>query len=147
MNSLANGVPHPMTPEQSKAQVIDAAIDVSRAIAKPVESANFWRSSCNDQGDAPFRGTVNIAYQPPTDPHAAEIAFNEMKQRLVNAGWSGDGDFTSHGVTLKKGAVNAILSPADASVPVAVIELYGECRDMTTTKATKGDVEPIRLDT
>lgn len=145
VNSAANGVSNPMTPEQSKSQVVDAATDASRAIAKPVDSANFSRSSCNDQGDAPFRGVVTIAYQPPADPQAAAAEFGDMKQRLERAGWSADSDFKSHAATLKKGGVNAVLSPADASVAVVVVTLYGECRDVTTSKATKGDVEAIQL--
>lgn len=134
-----------MTPEQSKAQVVDAATDVNRAIAEPIASANFSRSSCNDQGEAPFRGIVTISYRPPTDPAAASAAFDQMGQRLQSAGWTSDSEFKSHGTTLKKNAVDAVLSPADASVAVVVITLYGECRDMTTTKAEAGNDEDISV--
>lgn len=145
VNSLANGVTNPMTPEQSRRQVVDAATDVSHLIAKPIDSAEFSRSSCNDQGDAPFRGVVTIAYQPPADAHAAAAEFDDMTQRLRRGGWAADSDFKSHSTTLKKGGVNALLSPANASVAVVLVELYGECRDMTTTKATRGDIETLHL--
>jgi hypothetical protein len=145
VTSMANGVSNPMTPEQSKAQVIAAATDVSKAVAQPVESANFSHSSCNDQGEAPFRGVVNIFYAAPTDPAAAASAFDHMKQRLQSAGWAADSEFKSHGTTLKKNAVDAVLLAADASVAKVQITLYGECRDMTTTKAQAGVGEAITL--
>jgi hypothetical protein len=145
VTSMANGVTNPMTPEQSKAQVIAAATDVSKAVGQPVASANFSRSSCNDQGDAPFRGVVNIFYAAPTDPAAAASEFDQMKQRLQSAGWAGDSEFKSHGTTLKKSDVDAVLLPADASVAKVQITLYGECRDMTTTKAQAGVGEAITL--
>lgn len=145
LNALANGVLHPMTPQQSRSQVVDAATEVSRLIAKPIESAYFWHSSCSDGNQGPFRGDVRISYRPPADPQAAAAEFDDMSQRLRLGGWSADGDFISHSTALKKGAVNALLSPPDASVALASVELLGECRDTTTTKATIGDVEDLQL--
>ena len=145
VKSVANGVPNPMTPEQSKTQVLDAATDVSHAVAQPVASAHFSHSSCNDQGEAPFRGVVDIYYAASIDPTAAADAFDRMTQRLQAAGWTAGGDFESHGTTLKKNDVDAILYPADASVAKVHIALYGECRDVTTTKAQAGISEDITL--
>lgn len=55
LNALANGVLHPMTPQQSRSQVVDAAAEVSLLIAKPIESAYFWHGSCSDGDQGPFR--------------------------------------------------------------------------------------------
>lgn len=52
---------------------------------------------------------------------------------------------TSHGTTLKKNGVDAVLYPADASVAKVHIVLYGECRDVTTTKDQAGVTEPVTL--
>jgi hypothetical protein len=145
VNSVTNNVSDPMTPEQSRAQVVDAANDVSRTVAQPVASAHFSRSSCNDQGEAPFRGVVNIFYSAPADPAAASNAFDDMTHRLQRAGWATDGGFQSHGTALKKNAVDAVLYPADASVAKVHVILYGECRDLTTTKAQAGISEDLAL--
>ncbi|WP_155930359.1 hypothetical protein [Mycolicibacterium sp. CBMA 234] len=145
VNALINGVTNPMTPEQARSQVVDAATDVSHLIAKPVESAYFWHESCSDGDQGPFRGAVRISYQPPADPQAAAAAFDDMTQRLRQGGWAADSDFKSHATTLKKSGVDASLSPGHAGVPVASVMLYGECRDTTTTKATKGDGETLQL--
>jgi hypothetical protein len=145
MDSIADGVLNPMTPEQSKAQVVDAAKDVGRAVQQPAIRAFFSRSSCNDQGESPFRGQVNIFYQAPADPAAARAAFDQIKAQLQAAGWTSDDDFKSHGTTLKKNTVEAVLYPADASVADVLVILYGECRDTTTTKTTKGSTETITV--
>jgi hypothetical protein len=145
MNSLAGEVSNPMTPEQAKAQVVDAARDVGRIVELPADRAFFSRSSCNDQGESPFRGQVNIFYAVPADPVDAGAAFDKIKSQLQAAGWTSDGDFKSHGTTLKKNSVEAVLYPADASVADVLVILYGECRDTTTTKATKGSTEPLTI--
>ena len=145
VKSAANGVPDPMTPEQSKAQVIAAATDVSRAVAGHVASANFSRSSCNDQGDGPFRGVVSIFYPSPADPDAPAAASDQMSQRIHSAGWSTDSGCQSHGTALKKDDVDAVLWPADASVAKVQIVLYGQCRDTTSTKDQAGISEDIAL--
>jgi hypothetical protein len=145
MNSLADGVVNPMTPEQAKSQVVDAAADVGRAVQQPALRAFFSRSSCNDQGDPPFRGQVNIFFAAPADPVAARVAFDRIAAQLQAAGWTSDGDFKSHGTTLKKNSVQAVLYPADASVADVLVILYGECRDTTTTKSTRGSTEAITI--
>jgi hypothetical protein len=132
-----------MTPEQSKAQVVDAAKDVGKAVSEPVESAHFSRSSCNDQGDPPYRGIVDIYYAVPSDSAGAAATFDKIKQQLQSAGWGPDSEFKTHGGALKKDSVDAVLYPADASVSKIHVILYGECRDTTTTKATAGSTEDI----
>jgi hypothetical protein len=136
MSSGSNhGVAQPLTPEQSKAQVVDAANDIVRTSQVKVNEANFMRSSCNDQGDAPFRGGVNIFYARPASFADADADVERMTQRLQAEGWTTDTDFKSHGTVLKKNGVNAVFYPANASSAQGNIELFGECRDVTTTKA------------
>ncbi|MBU8827786.1 hypothetical protein KL859_33635, partial [Mycolicibacterium goodii] len=55
------GRPDPITPEQSKAQVLDAARDIVNTIHLDIVKAVFWRSSCNDQGDPPYRSELLIS--------------------------------------------------------------------------------------
>jgi hypothetical protein len=72
----------------------------------------------------------------------------EVDRRRCCRDWNrrrGDGDFNSHGTTLKKNNVDAILYRASVDVPKINIVLYGECRDMTTTKAQTGTLEDLAL--
>ena len=145
MSSLTNnGVSNPLTPEQSKAQVIDAAKEIVGFLDLQVARPVFWHASCNDQGDAPFRGQMMITYPLPSNVEAANAAVAQLVQRLRNQGWTTDSEFKSHGATLKKSGVVAVLGarPLDAK---GTLELSGECRDVTTTKDTKGGTEVVNL--
>jgi hypothetical protein len=145
MNSLGSGVSDPMTPEQSKAQVVDAAREIVNALSLHIVSASFEHSSCNDDGVAPFRGVVSISYPlaPNFEQSDAEVA--KMVQHLQSIGWTGDPEFHSHGTVLKKNNVTAVFRPQNVSSPNRGIEVSGQCRDMTTTKDTKGSDEKIAL--
>lgn len=144
--SLTELVPDPFTPEQSKAQVVDAARDVVRALQLEVTRVVFWRASCNDQNEAPFRSVISIWY--PTAPtlEASDAEVAEMIRRLQADGWTGDTEFASHGAPAAKHDVVAVLTPQALGDKNRGIDLYGECRDVTTTKATVGSAEHIILD-
>ncbi len=102
MNLEAASVRNPMTPEQSKAQVVDAAREIVRALNLHVLKASFAHSSCNDQGDPPFHGEMMIAYPLAPSFESAESENAEMVQRLQSLGWTGDPALHSHGPVLKK---------------------------------------------
>src|SRR4051794_10966846 len=91
-----------LTPEQSKAQVIDAAKEIVGLLHLQVARPVFWHASCNDQGDAPFRGQTMITYPLPSNVDAANAAVAQLVQRLQSQGWTTDSEFKSHGATLKK---------------------------------------------
>jgi hypothetical protein len=143
---MNDGVSNPITPEESKAQVIDAAKDIVSILDLPVETAVFWRSSCNDQGEAPFRGRMRIAYPlaPSLEESDAEVA--QMIQQLQTKGWTTDSDVHTHGTALTKNGVGANFWPQSVSDTTRSLELLGECRDVTTTKQTAGNNEHIDLD-
>ena len=66
-----------------------------------------------------------------------------MVQRLKDSGWSTDSEFKSHGTVLQKNNVVVVLGPQNASVPTRDIQLFGECRDVTTAK---GDNQTEKVD-
>lgn len=144
VNPLNNEVSNPMTPEQSKAQVVDAAKDIVGTLGLQVVDAVFWHSSCNDQGEAPFRGQIRIGYPPAPSFDESANEIEQMAQRLKESGWSTDSDFQSHGAVLKKNNVVAVLGSQNASVPTRDIQVYGECRDMTTAKGDN-QTEHVKL--
>lgn len=61
-------VRNPIAPPHARAQVI-AARDIVQALHAEVTEANFSYESCNDQGEAPFRGVVNLSFWMPGVPH------------------------------------------------------------------------------
>jgi hypothetical protein len=146
VSSIKNGgVSDPLTPEQSKALVIDAANDIVSTLDLQAIEPAFWHASCNDQGDPPFRGQMRIGYPVAASYDASEAEVAQMVQRLQNKGWTTDSEFKSHGATLQKNGVVVVLGPQSAGDATRSVELFGECRDVTTTKDTKGSAEVVTL--
>lgn len=146
VTSLTGKVPDPLTPQQSKTQVVDGARDIVRALHLEVIKVVFWRASCNDQHKAPFRGVLSIWYPtaPSMDASDAEVA--EMIRLLHANAWIADTDFKTHGTAIAKNDIVAVFAPQAVGDKNRGIDLYGQCRDITTTNATVGGTEEISLD-
>ncbi|WP_235677968.1 hypothetical protein [Mycolicibacterium sarraceniae] len=142
---MNDGVTDPITPEQSKTQVIDAAKDIVGILNLPVQSATFWRSSCNDQGEAPFRGRMLISYPLAPSFEASDAEVARWVEQLKTQGWTTDPTAHTHGALLTKNGVSATFGPQSVSDTQRDLELLGECRDLTTTKQTAGGNEDISL--
>jgi hypothetical protein len=95
MNFATNDVSNPMTPDQSKAQVLDAARDIVGTLHVKIVNATFYRSSCNNQHEAPFRGVVSIDYPPAASFEESDAEVATMTQRVQSTGWTGDTEFSS----------------------------------------------------
>ena len=121
----------PLTPVQSRALVMDAAAEIVSTLNLPVVRAAFWHSSCNDQGQAPFRGQVRITYPASATAEGSESQIGAMIRQLTDTGWSADPGFRSHSPVLTKSGVTAILRDRNASMPTRAVEVLGECRDVT----------------
>lgn len=133
----------PIGPEESRVQVIDAAKDLVSVLDLSVEDAFFWRSSCNDQGGAPFRGRMRIAYPLAANFEASDAEVTRWAQHLQSKGWTSDPNFHSHGMALTKNGVGVTFWPQAVQDTSRSIELLGECRDLTTTRQTAGANEHI----
>lgn len=147
VSSMKNdGVSNPITPEQSRARLVDAAHEIVETVGlQVIEPAYFWHSSCNDQGDPPFRGEMRIPYPRAASFEASDAEVAQMIERLQTKGWTTDPGANTHGNAVTKNAVSAIFYPQNAADATRSINLSGECRDVTTTKETKGDVEDVNL--
>lgn len=71
-------------------------------------------------------------------------ATTEIVGVLTPRVWSSDSDFTSHEATLTKNGMVAVLGPRPLDSD-RTVQLVGECRDVTTTKETKGHTEIVAL--
>lgn len=143
--SDVHAVSDPLTPDQSRAQVVGAATEIVTTLHLPVLRTAFWRASCNDAGLPPFRGHVRITY-PRADTYArsdAEIA--EMIELLTRRGWAANPDFHSHSRAVVKNSVTAVFQNQNASVADRAIDVLGECRDITTPSQLDDDLAWITL--
>jgi hypothetical protein len=87
----------------------------------------LWATSTDpitQLGGLPLRGEMRIAYPPAATFADSDAQIAQMAQQLRDAGWSVGPGFPSHGTTLTKNNNGEI-------------ELFGECRDVTSTKDTE----------
>jgi hypothetical protein len=145
VRNYSEGVPNPMTPEQSKAQVVNAAREIVATLGLKGVSAHFTRESCNDQAVAPFRGIVGLDYDHAPTLQASQAEIQQMIAVLKQHGWGTSGDFHSHAASVSKQGVTAVFDPySPVQNAGGSISVYGECRDMTTKQNTLP--EPIPTD-
>ncbi|ORW06610.1 hypothetical protein AWC14_01485 [Mycobacterium kyorinense] len=57
----AASVTNPITPEQSRAQAVDAASEIVHALELHLVKAVFWYSSCDDDATSGYNITAVIA--------------------------------------------------------------------------------------
>ncbi|WP_245843013.1 hypothetical protein [Mycolicibacterium vulneris] len=133
VRNLSEGVSNPMTPEQSKAQVVNAAREIATTLGLKAVSGHFSRDSCNDQAVAPFRGIVGLAYDHAPTLEASKAEIQQMIATLKQHGWGAPGDFHTHASAVSKQGVTAVFDPySPVQNSGGSITIYGECRDMTT---------------
>ncbi len=137
----ADQVRNPLTPEQAKTQAIDAAREVISILGVPVRESWVLLDSCNDQGEAPFQGTAIVHYPKAAteDAHQADVAT--FLQRLGTAGWEHSPDNHSGVPNASKNGVTIYIQAQSSNDVARVLTILGECRDITTTKKTIGDME------
>lgn len=137
---------HPLTDDQAMAQVVEPAKQIVAADLQAVR-AGFSFTSCNDQGDPPYQGTVRMAFLLQGDHDAY---FQHVRAAMLSHGWI-DGPPPGqyfHGITLHKNGVTANMSLAlDHSYGEMILD--GECRNTTdhhhddeTTNITNQLVQP-----
>lgn len=135
-------IDHPASPlsdDQAEAQVVDAAKQIAQLVSLPDMYGGFSFESCNDQGDPPYRGVVEISFKLPLDDrkgYPAEVdpdaLFNRIAATMVAHSWT-DGPppgLHPNGRVINKNGVMAVMSWGP-NPGWSRIQLYGECRNMT----------------
>ncbi len=140
-----DAVSDPLTPDESRAQVVDAAAEIVTTLNLTVLRTAFWRASCNDAGLPPFRGHVRITYPRADTSARSEAEISTMIELLKAQGWADNPDFHSHSRATTKNKVTAIFQNQNASVVDRAIDVIGECRDITTPNHLDDDSEWITL--
>ena len=150
MNPYELGLRTPFTPEQAKAQVVDAANEIVSVTNLPIVKgkSRVYLDSCNDQGEAPFRGSATIWYSLAPSLQAAQSDTAAFLQALEKAGWTvRPNEYGGPPMSAEKNGVTAdfeVQGTPSQGTAARGITVRGECRDVTTTKKNRPDVgEPI----
>jgi hypothetical protein len=64
---------NPMSPQEARRQVIDVSRQVASDLGGEVVEAEFGYDSCNDQGEAPFRGHNRLLLWMPGADRTREV--------------------------------------------------------------------------
>ncbi len=144
---------NPMSDQQTRDQVIEPAKQIASFAHLQDPGGRFDFSSCNDQGDPPYRGLVSMSFKWPMDeskglPTQADpnSVFQQIATTMVAHGWN-DGpppDWHSYGRVLNKDGVVAVMTQGSVSGKGS-IQLYGECRNMTNHRLD-GTMTGFRID-
>jgi hypothetical protein len=127
-----------MSDEQTRAQVVDPARRLVSAAGWQRQdlSAAFHFASCNDQGDPPFQGVVELGFVFPRGAdQQAEV--ERIAGLMVADGWS-DGPPPGkmpYGRALHHGDMMAIVSPNPNHPGEGDVKIYGECGNQTNHRA------------
>jgi len=122
----------PLTDDETKAQIVDLAKEIVAVAALQGTTGGYGIQSCNDQGDPPYLGQVDLNFQIPADVDENGYLHN-VAAAMTAHGWaagSAPGRYLA-GITLNKNGVTASIGPNVAHPHIGNIELTGQCRDMT----------------
>lgn len=117
----------PLTDDQAMAQVVEPARQIAAAAKLDGVSGGFSFTSCNDQGDPPYRGEVTMSFLIHGDPDAY---FRSVEQAMFDSGWN-PGPLPGqvlHGPALNKAGVTANMGFVPSDHAYGEMFIYGECR-------------------
>lgn len=126
----------PLTDDESRGQVVDAAKEIVRAARLDITYANLQWEWCNDQGEPPFRTKVELAFVTPAgEDRSAQIAASVAAQ----PGWESGPPpgYVPAGEVVHKGDVWASIGPGN-NPERGGIQIYGECRNVNDHRDTDG---------
>ncbi|MGH3675303.1 MAG: hypothetical protein ACRDU5_06110 [Mycobacterium sp.] len=121
----------PLSDEQAKAQVVNPANEIARAAQLQGITGGFSFEACNDQGEPPYRGLVEMGFALPTDMEPTTF-FEQIAKTMVGQGWT-DGPPPGKrpfGTVIHKGPIMAIMGRHPTYKENGYVQLSGECRNM-----------------
>lgn len=121
---------NPLTDDQSRAQVLQAAKQIVTLAGLRTTSAGYLPMSCKDRKDPPYQGAIYLTFALP--PEAPDKYIPAIATTLVSHGWIEGPQPANHtdGRMVSKDAVTAIIYRDSDNPGVGTLRLYGECRNM-----------------
>ncbi len=121
----------PLPDERAMEQVVTPAAQIAKVAKLRDVYGGFSFASCNDQGEPPYKGLVEMSFTLPTGVEV-QAYFSQISKTMVAHGWT-DGPPPGKqpfGVVIHTEAVMAVMT-AGPKPGWAKAQLHGECRNMT----------------
>jgi hypothetical protein len=119
--------------EDTMKQVVDPAKAIVAVAALQDVSAGFGYEACNDQGEPPYRGRVDVGFRIAEDTEPDKY-FEQLAQTIVQqgVGWydgppPGKNPF---GTVIHTDTVMAIIGQNPVAKEDGYVHIFGECRNM-----------------
>ena len=131
--STSSAAPQPLSDDEARSQVVDAAKTVVAAANLTVTDATFSWEWCNDQGDPPYHGRVDLAFKIPPEVTDKAALFKQIAaQAAKQPGWAPGPPpgLNPYGDVAHIGGVMAVVAPGNYPENGRV-RVFGECRNMT----------------
>lgn len=122
---------HPMTDEQSKAQVMATARQFAEAGRFKRVTGSYILMPCEEDDDPVYQGSLYLNFDLPTITETPAY-FREIARNLFSAGWR-EGVPPGHhpgGKVLSKDGVAAVYYRHPDVPGRGVLQIYGECRNV-----------------
>lgn len=122
----------PLSDQDAKTQLTDLARQIVATAGLQDVDAGFMFSSCNDQGDPPYQGSLEMGFGIPPGQQP-DTYINQVVARMRTVGWA-DGPppgQTYAGRVLNREGIAAQIrrpTPYDAK---GAIQIHGHCRNMS----------------
>ncbi|ORB15658.1 hypothetical protein BST37_08450 [Mycobacterium noviomagense] len=123
---------HPVTDEQSKAEVVEPAKEIVAIGGLQKSAAGYMLMSCKNQHDPPYQGAIYLTFSVPADVRA-DSYFHSIAAAMSAHGWHQGLDPTQrvYGKTLYKNGATAIIYRDSDYPALGVARLYGQCRNVS----------------
>jgi len=131
----------PLSDRQAIAQVVDAARQIAKVAGLQDRSGGFSWESCNDQGDPPYRGRVDMTFAVPPGVDR-DTYFDRIATTMVANGWVPGDPPGAHstGTAIHRDGVVARIGVSPFTGADGAVQLFGECRNMTDHRADSNGV-------
>lgn len=122
----------PLSDEQSKGQVVGSARQFVTAAKLKDANGSYVLVSCSEDGGPPYQGTGYVTFDVPSITKTPAY-FREIVRTMSRGGWT-EGLPPNHhpgGKLLTKQNVSVFLFRSPDLTDRGVLQIYGECRNMT----------------
>ncbi|WP_375488215.1 hypothetical protein [uncultured Mycobacterium sp.] len=123
---------HPVTDDQSKAQVVEPAKEIVAIAGLQKPAAGYMLMSCKNQHDPPYQGAIYLTFTVPAGVRA-DSYFHSIAAAMSADGWQEGLEPTQgvYGKTLYKDGVTAIIYRDSDYPTLGVARVYGQCRNVS----------------
>ncbi|WP_241524211.1 hypothetical protein [Mycobacterium paraense] len=122
---------NPVTDDQSRAQVVEAAQQIVTLARLQTASAGYTLMSCKNRDEPPYQGAIYLTFTLPAGARP-DAFFPSTAATLAAHGWARGLPPNDHAFaeSLTKDPATAIIYLQSEEPSLGVLRVYGQCRNM-----------------